>query len=216
VHLDQGGHAERLDPLQQSDEGVLLQRRHDQQHQVGAVRPRLVHLVAGDHEVLAQDRDLHRGADGGQVVERPAEPTPLGEHADGPGTTGGVVAGQVGRVGDLGELSTGRGGTLHLRDHRHAGAAQGRVRVQRRRRGGGQLADPLQRNLLLSPGHVLAHAGQDLVEHAADAGPVRPPRAHAQQSPTDSPGVMGRCYARRQVPGYGTSRDGLGHNARLR
>ena len=47
VHLDQRGHAERLDAVEQRDQRVLLQRGDDQQHQVGAVRPGLVHLVAG-------------------------------------------------------------------------------------------------------------------------------------------------------------------------
>ena len=57
VHLDQRGHAEALDPLQQADQGVLLERRDDQQHEVGAVRAGLPHLVRRDDEVLAQHRD---------------------------------------------------------------------------------------------------------------------------------------------------------------
>ena len=92
VHLDQRGHAQGLDPLQQADERVLLQRGDDQQDDVGAVRPGLVHLVAADDEVLAQDRDVDDGADGVEVGLRAAEAAPLGEHADHPGAAGGVLA----------------------------------------------------------------------------------------------------------------------------
>ena len=109
VHLDQRGHAQRLDPLQQADERVLLQGGDDQQHDVGAVRPRLVHLVAADDEVLAEDRDVDDRADRVQVGLRPAEPAPLGQHADDPRAAGRVLGGQLGRVGDGGEVALARG-----------------------------------------------------------------------------------------------------------
>ncbi|GFJ88290.1 hypothetical protein Prum_019320 [Phytohabitans rumicis] len=165
VHLDQRGHAQRLDPLQQTHQHLLLQRRHDQQHQVGPVRPGLVHLVAGDHEVLAQDWHLHGGPHRHQVVQGPAEPPALGQHADAPGTARGVLRGQVSRVRDLGELPLGRGRPLDLRDHPDARLAQRRVRVERGRGGRREFLDPFQRDPLLSQLDVLAHAGEDLVEH---------------------------------------------------
>ena len=92
VHLDQRGHAERLDPLEQADERVLLERGDDEQDDVGAVRPGLVHLVAGDDEVLAQHRHVDGGAHRVEVGLRAAEAAPLGEHADHPGAAGGVLA----------------------------------------------------------------------------------------------------------------------------
>ena len=102
VHLDQRGHAERLDPLEQADQGVLVERGDDQQHHVGAVGAGLVDLVGADDEVLAQDRDRHLGPNRVEVVERAAEAALLGEHADDAGAAGLVVGGQPGRVGDRG------------------------------------------------------------------------------------------------------------------
>ena len=84
-------------------ERVLLERGDDQQHQVGAVRASLVHLVARDDEVLAQHRHLDRRTDRDQVIEAAAEPSALGEHRHAPSAAGRVLAGQFGRVGDLGQ-----------------------------------------------------------------------------------------------------------------
>ena len=81
-------------------ERVLLQRGDDQQHEVGAVRPRLVQLVRADDEVLAQHRDVHGRAHGGEVGQRAAEPALLGEHADHARAAGGVGRGERGGVGD--------------------------------------------------------------------------------------------------------------------
>ena len=83
---------------------VLFQRGDDQQHEIGAVRPCLVHLVRADDEVLAQHRDVDRGADRVQVGQRAAEPAALGEHRDRPRAAGRVHPGQRRRVGDGGEL----------------------------------------------------------------------------------------------------------------
>src|SRR3712207_7029681 len=47
---DEGGHAQGLHPLQQAQQGVLLQRGDDEQDDVGAVGPGLVHLVAADRK----------------------------------------------------------------------------------------------------------------------------------------------------------------------
>ena len=46
VHLDESGHAERLGVLPQCDEVTLVERRDDQQDEVGAVGAGLPHLVA--------------------------------------------------------------------------------------------------------------------------------------------------------------------------
>jgi len=223
VHLDQGGHAQRLDPLQQAHQDVLLECGDDQQNQVGAVRTGLVDLIAGDHEVLTQHRHGDRGTDGRQVVQRTAEPAPLGQHADRTGPTGRVVDREVSRIGDLGQPALGRRRTLHLGDHGHAGLAQRRVRVHRRRRRRCQFTDPLQRNLLLASGDVFTHAGQNLVEHAYGrclAGlvtlRVRTLSSHERTPLSGRHGPMLGAADRRRMPGvWRCSRKGLRHNGRL-
>ena len=60
----------------------------------------LVHLVGADDEVLAQHRNVDRGADRVQVGQRAAEPALLGEHADHARAAVCVVLRQRGRVGD--------------------------------------------------------------------------------------------------------------------
>ena len=133
VHLDQRRHAQRLDPVEQRAQDVLLQRRDDEQHEVRAVRPRLVHLVGADDEVLAQDRDVDPGAHGGEVGQRPAEPALLGEDADHPGAALGVGDGELGGIRDRGQLTLRRAAPLHLRDDPDPGGAQRGHHVARRR-----------------------------------------------------------------------------------
>ena len=87
-------------------------------------------LVAGDDEVLAQHRDVDRGADRAEVVEAAAEAALLGEHADRGGPAGGVRRGEHGGVGDVGEVALAGAASLDLGDHARArgraGAASGR------------------------------------------------------------------------------------------
>jgi hypothetical protein len=165
VHLDQGGHAQRLDPLEQTEQRVLLEGRDDQQDDVGAVGPRLVHLVAADDEVLAQDRHVDDRADGVQVGLRSAEAAPLGQHADDPGTPGCVLHGEVGGIGDRGEVALRGAPALDLGDHADARGAQRGERVQSGTgvEGGGLHLG--ERTAGLADGEVLADAGHDLVEH---------------------------------------------------
>jgi hypothetical protein len=133
VHLDERGHPERLDAVEQRVQRVLLQRGDDQQHQVGAVRPRLVHLVRADHEVLAQHRDVHHGAHGSEVGERSAEPALLGEHADHARPAFGIGRGEVGGVGDGRQVTLRRAAPLHLGDHADARGPERGHHVPRRR-----------------------------------------------------------------------------------
>ena len=144
---------------------VVVQRRDDQQHQVGAGGAGLDHLVAVDDEVLAQHGYVDRGPDRAQVVEAAAEPALLGQDAHRGGSARGVLPGQRGRVRDLGEVTLARAAPLDLGDHARPRRAQVRHRVARRR-------DVGQRGPQVGLGHVapatfevLAHAGHDLVEH---------------------------------------------------
>ena len=56
VHLDQHGQAELAGLVVQPVQVVVVERRDDQQRQVGTGRPGLEQLVAVDDEVLAQQR----------------------------------------------------------------------------------------------------------------------------------------------------------------
>ena len=94
VHLDEHGHPELAGLVVQPAQQVVVERGDDQQDQVGAGGAGLEHLVGLDHEVLAQQRDVDRGADRAEVVEAAAEPALLGEHADRGGTAGGVADGR--------------------------------------------------------------------------------------------------------------------------
>ena len=58
------------------------QRRNDQQDGIRARRTRLENLIAIDDEVLAKQRQLRRGADRRQVIERAVEEHRLGQDRD--------------------------------------------------------------------------------------------------------------------------------------
>ena len=62
VGLHQHGHAKLVRQSEQMPEPLVVERRDDQQHQIGAVGAGLENLVVGDDEVLAQHRDVHGGA----------------------------------------------------------------------------------------------------------------------------------------------------------
>ena len=117
VHLDERGEPDGDGPVEQRLELVLVERGDDQQRQVGAGGAGLPQLVGGDDEVLAQHRDVDGGAHGDEVGEAAAEAALLGEHADRRGTTGCVVGGQRGRVGDRGQRALAGAGPLDLGDH---------------------------------------------------------------------------------------------------
>ena len=130
--------------------------------------------------------------------------------------------GQLGRVGDLGELPLRRRRALDLGDHADAGRAQRRVGVARRRRRGGQLLDPLQRHLLpAGPRRPRApRPGSRRARCRRRASRRAPACGSAVICGLPSPGVMrpmlGGRAGRPECRGYGArSPDGLRHNARL-
>src|SRR5699024_11654984 len=84
-------------------------------------RPGLVELVLVDHEVLAQDRDVHGGAHGVEVVEAAGEAAGFGEHAHRSGTAGGIEACECAGGGDLGQIAAGRRLPLALGDEAEVG-----------------------------------------------------------------------------------------------
>ena len=83
VDLDQRGHPQAVHLAEQAGQGRLVERGDDEQDEVGAVGSRLEHLVGVDDEVLAQHRDVDRGADGREVSQGATEAALLGQDADG-------------------------------------------------------------------------------------------------------------------------------------
>ena len=120
VRLDERGHAELERQRVQPREDVLIERRDDQQHEVGAGCASLEHLVLGGDEVLAQDRERDRGLDGLEVGEAALEPASFGQHRD-RGCTALLVEARLERgVGDLCEIAARRTRALDLGDDLHA------------------------------------------------------------------------------------------------
>ena len=82
MHFDQ--HVEAHPP------GVVVQhlqldgaqRGDNQQHRVGARDLGLEQLILGNDEVLSQNRNVHNGAYGREMVQRPVEERGLGQHRD--------------------------------------------------------------------------------------------------------------------------------------
>jgi hypothetical protein len=167
VHLDEGGHAERGDPLDEGDQRRLREGHDHEQDHVGARGAGLPDLVRRDDEVLAQDGDVDGGRDELEVVDRPAEAPTLGQHADDAGAAGRVLAGEGGRVGDRGDVALAGARALDLRDHLHTLVdGEGREAVARRGHALGMLLDDVQGRLGLPDGDVFPDAVEDAVQHA--------------------------------------------------
>ena len=112
----------------------VVQCGDDEQHQVGAVGAGLEDLVVGDDEVLAQHWNVHGGADLVEIVKAAEEFAAFGEHGDGACAALLVLAGQRGRVRDVGQVALGRRRALDLGDHGDAvGALKPSCRVNRSR-----------------------------------------------------------------------------------
>ena len=73
VHLDQGREPAVTSRGEQLAETWSVERRNDQQHGVGAGRPRLENLPVVGYEILAEDRQIRVRARGFEVGQRPPE-----------------------------------------------------------------------------------------------------------------------------------------------
>jgi hypothetical protein len=67
MHLDDRLHLEILGGLDEIDREGVLDQREQHENGVGAVYPRLRDLPDVDHEVLAEERDVDRAADAGDL-----------------------------------------------------------------------------------------------------------------------------------------------------
>jgi hypothetical protein len=107
-----------------------------QQHRIGTIRPGLGHLHRIEHEVLAQQRQVDRGAHRVQELERTPEEPWLGQHRQCGRPRRLEAPGRVHGIEVLPDRSGRGAATLQLADHpqrtRAPGAAKGRVQVPRR------------------------------------------------------------------------------------
>ena len=191
VDLDERGEPELAGLVVEAAQGVVVQRADDQQGQVGAGGAGLDELVAGDDEVLAQHRYVDRGADRDQVGQAAGEAALLGQDADRGGPAGGVLAGQRRGVGDLGEMALAGAAALDLGDDRALRGTQARHRVQGRVDVAERRADVGERTGGLAHGEVLAHAGDDLLEHRHGASNTVMILHRAILSPDPQRGLIG-------------------------
>ena len=118
VHLDQRVHPPFGGGVEQVARGVVADRGEDDQDAVGAPGAGLGDLVGLEHEVLAQHRQLRRGAGLDQVVRRALEARAVGEHRQAGGAAQLIGAGDLGRVEVGADQALGRAGLLDLGDQR--------------------------------------------------------------------------------------------------
>ena len=102
-----------------------LKYADDQQDGVGTGRPRLVDLVGVHDEFLAQHRDAHHRAHGGQVGKRTAEELGIREHRDRRCTRAHVGERDRHRVVGFAQDPAGGRATLALGDHRRVPGFEG-------------------------------------------------------------------------------------------
>ena len=121
---------ERLQPqvpcLRDQPRQAPLRVEHGQQQdEVGPGGPEELELPGIDDELLGEDRDGDRRADGAQVVHGAAEPVRLAQDGDGRGTARGVRPSPGDGVVAGGDRARGRRAALDLGDEVQAGAGEG-------------------------------------------------------------------------------------------
>ncbi len=175
VDLDERGHAELARLVVEVAHQRVVERRDDEQDEVGAVGAGLSHLVGVDHEVLAQHGDPHGGAHGVEVGEAAVKPALLGEDADDARAPSGIRRGETTGLGDLREGALARARALDLGDDADAaGVTQRRDGVE----GGRDVGDPRlevgERHGRPATVEVLADPADDPVEDARHRAQLLP------------------------------------------
>ena len=82
MHLGEDVHAERLRGGGQLVRGRIIDRSHDDEDAVGAPGARLEHLIAIEHEVLAQHGQRRGRARRGEIFGSPLEGGRVGENRE--------------------------------------------------------------------------------------------------------------------------------------
>jgi hypothetical protein len=108
MDLDHDLHRQSGRKGEQIAQRPILQDPHDQQHRIGPDRAGGHYLDGVDDEILAENRKVHRGAHGLQVIEAAPEELGLGEDRERRGAIGGVAARQPHRI--VGRLQQTAGG----------------------------------------------------------------------------------------------------------
>ena len=119
-------HVQGLGPRQllQRGQTIGLQQRGHEEDPVRAQDLALLDLVLLEDEVVAQQRDLHRGADIGEVLVLAEEQEPVGRHGDHPGAVLHQALGVGGGPVGLADLAAQRVAARRLGDDGDARQAQ--------------------------------------------------------------------------------------------
>ncbi len=166
VRLDQRLEADLDGALHEPGEPLRRVEHREEQDEVGAGRAEERQLDLLDHEVLGEDRDGDRRADGAQVVDRPTEPVRLAQHRDG-GRAAGLVRPGAGDdvLSGAGDPPGRRRGALDLGDEVQARGRQAPGDGARRRSGPAGLDDGARVEAGGLGQDVGAPSSRDLLDH---------------------------------------------------
>src|SRR5947208_12037589 len=177
VHFQEGIHAECLRGLLELLRGGVVDRGQDDQDAVGAPCPRLGDLINVIHEILAQDRELGRGARCSEMFRLALKGGRVGEHREASRAPAFVGARQGRRVELRPDQPFGGARFLDLGDQgivarREFAPDRGRKTARSRSRSGigldrGQGTDALGRR------NLFAFVGLDLDENVRHGGLTR-------------------------------------------
>ena len=163
MNLDQHIHAEAPRFLDHGARCVVVQQGQHDENGVGTCDPGLDDLPSIDEEVLGKDRSFEPLPGGCEIVERAAEVSGVGEHAQRIGNAG-VAARNCRRIGGGVDCPRGRRSLLDLKDEPCAQLCQ-RVDETARR---GRCACPqgVERNAVEAVAKLVALAGGDPAENS--------------------------------------------------
>ncbi len=120
VHLDEHVHRQRLRRAAEVGRRRVVEAGHDEQDAIRPVCARLGHLVALEHEVLAQHRQAGRRARGFEKGEAALEGGAIGQHRQAGRAAGLVGGGQRRRIEVGADEAFGRARLLDLGDQRES------------------------------------------------------------------------------------------------
>ena len=113
-HVHAVGRTRVLDILRRG----IVERGHDDQDAIGAMRARFRHLIGVEHEILAQHGQIGGGARGHHEIEMTLEGGGIGQHREAGRAAGFIGLRKDGRIEIGADQPLGGRGLLHLRDQR--------------------------------------------------------------------------------------------------